>query len=46
MIIVDDIKQGDPEWDKLRIGNPGASSLKTIVTTKGEPSKSRTGISI
>ena len=41
MIIVDDIKQGDPEWDKLRIGNPGASSFKRIVTTKGEPSKSR-----
>ena len=42
MIIVDDIKQGDPEWDELRIGNPGASSFKRIVTTKGEPSKSRT----
>jgi len=41
MIIVDDIKQGDPEWDELRIGNPGASSFKRIVTTKGEPSKSR-----
>lgn len=42
MIIVDDIEQGSKAWDDLRIGNPGASSFKRIVTTKGEPSKSRT----
>jgi len=42
MIIVDDIEQGSPEWDKLCMGNPGASSFKRIVTTKGDPSKSRT----
>lgn len=42
MIIIDDIEQGSDAWDKLRIGNPGASSFKRIVTTKGELSKSRT----
>lgn len=41
MIIVDNIEQGSPEWDELRIGNPGASSFKRIITTKGEPAKPR-----
>jgi len=41
MIIVDSYQQGDPEWVKARIGNPGASSFSRIVTTKGAPSESR-----
>ena len=40
MIIIDDIDQGTPEWDALRIGNPGASSMNRIITTKGLPSAS------
>lgn len=40
MVIVEG-DQSTPEWNALRIGNPGASSFKKIVTTKGEPSKSR-----
>jgi hypothetical protein len=40
MIIVDNIEQGTPEWDERRIANIGASSAKSIITTKGEPSKS------
>ena len=41
MIIIDAFGQGSEEWTKARIGNPGASSFNRIVTTKGEPSKSR-----
>ena len=40
-IIVDNISQGSPEWDALRAGNPGASSISKIITNKGEPSKQR-----
>lgn len=40
MIIIDDIEQGTPEWDSLRIANPGASSAHRIITTKGKPSAS------
>ena len=40
MIIIDGIGQNTPEWDKLRIGNPGASSVHRIITTKGQPSES------
>ena len=40
MIIVDGIEQGTDAWHQLRIGNPGASSFKRIVTTKGIRSKS------
>ena len=40
MIIVDDIDQGAEAWHQLRIGNPGASSFKRIVTTTGARSKS------
>lgn len=40
MIIIDDIKQGSTAWDELRIGNPGASSMNRIITTKGQPSES------
>jgi len=41
MIIIDEYSQGTPQWRDALIGNPGASSFKRIVTTKGEPSKSR-----
>jgi hypothetical protein len=41
MIIIDDIKQGTPEWDQLRIGIPTASNFEKIITTSGEPSKQR-----
>jgi hypothetical protein len=40
MIIIDDIEQGSPQWDELRVANIGASSAHLIITTKGEPSKS------
>lgn len=40
MIIIDDIEQGSKEWHKLRIGNPGASSMSRIITPKGNPSQS------
>lgn len=42
MIIIDDIEQGTEAWVKEKAGKPGASSFDKIVTTKGEPSKSRT----
>jgi len=41
MIIIDNIEQGSLEWFKLKAGKPSASSFDKIVTTKGEPSKSR-----
>jgi hypothetical protein len=42
MIIIDDIEQGSDAWFREKAGKPGASSFDRIVTTKGEPSKSRT----
>jgi hypothetical protein len=41
-IIIDDIIQGSPEWFTAKAGSVGASSVDKIITTKGEPSKSRT----
>jgi len=38
MIIRGDIQQNTPEWDRLRIGNPGASSMNRIITSTGKPS--------
>ena len=38
MIILWDIQQGTPQWDELRIGNPGASSMNRIITAGGKPS--------
>lgn len=38
MIILNDISQNTPEWDTLRIGNPGASSMNRIITATGNPS--------
>jgi len=40
MIIIDDIEQGSPEWDELRIANLGASQASSLITTKGERSQS------
>lgn len=39
MIPLYDIIQGTPQWDFLRIANPGASSFKRIVKSDGEPVK-------
>jgi hypothetical protein len=36
-----DVLQGSPEWDNLRIGNPGASSFHRIITTEGKRSDQR-----
>jgi putative phage-type endonuclease len=38
-IIIDSYRQGDPLWFQARLGNPGASSISKIITTKGLPSK-------
>ncbi len=35
-------EQRSPEWYQIKCGVPGSSSFDKIVTTKGEPSKSRT----
>jgi len=40
MIIIDNVKQGSPEWFALRAGVPSASNFSKIVTGKGDPSKS------
>ena len=37
-----DVEQGTPEWMAFRAGLPTASKFSEIITTKGEPSKSRT----
>lgn len=36
-IVISNLLQGSPEWTDLRVGNPGASEFKYIVTSKGEP---------
>jgi putative phage-type endonuclease len=41
-MIIENVIQGTPEWLKERCGIPTASNFDTIITTKGEPSKSRT----
>jgi hypothetical protein len=41
MIPVWDIEQGSESWFQAKAGRPGASSFDRIITTKGEPSKSR-----
>jgi hypothetical protein len=41
MIPLWDIEQGSDEWFKEKAGKPGASSFDKIITTKGEPSKTR-----
>jgi putative phage-type endonuclease len=42
MPIIIDCEQRSPEWFEAILGNVGASSIDKIITTKGEPSKSRT----
>jgi len=36
-----DVEQGSPEWFAYKAGVPSASNFDKLVTTKGEPSKSR-----
>ena len=43
MLIIDSFTQGSPEWFAAKAGIPSASNFSKIVTSKGEPSKSRTG---
>ena len=40
-MIVDNSPQGSPEWMACRAGIPTASGFDQIITTRGEPSKSR-----
>ncbi len=40
-IIIDSFQQRSEEWVQARCGNPGASSISKIITTKGEISKQR-----
>lgn len=42
MPIIVECEQRSEEWFKAICGNVGASSIDKIITTKGEPSKSRT----
>jgi hypothetical protein len=42
MIPMWDIEQGTDLWFEEKAGKPGASSFDKIITTKGEPSKTRT----
>lgn len=41
MIPLWDIEQGSDAWFAEKAGKPGASSFDKIITTKGEPSKTR-----
>ena len=41
MIPLWDIEQGSDTWFAEKAGKPGASSFDKIITTKGEPSKTR-----
>jgi hypothetical protein len=40
-MIIDYTPQGEPAWFELRRGKPSASRFSEIITSKGEPSKSR-----
>ena len=41
MIIVDDFEQNTPRWTAERLGNPGASGMSRVITSKGVRSDSR-----
>ena len=43
MIIIDDIKQGTPEWLAEKLGKPSASNIDKIITNDGKLSKQREG---
>jgi len=45
-MIIHDVQQGSDEWHSLRAGMPTASEFSSIVTSKGEESKSRSGYAI
>lgn len=40
-IIIDSFQQRSEDWYQARVGNPGASSVSKIITTRGEISKQR-----
>lgn len=40
-MIIAEVVQGTPEWEKARLGIPTSSGFDKIITTKGEPSKTR-----
>lgn len=42
MIIVD-VVQNSPEWEKEKLGKPSASNCSKIITNEGKPSKQRDG---
>lgn len=39
-MIIHDVKQGEPEWFKLRAGKPSSSMFKSLITGQGKPSTS------
>ncbi len=41
MIIETSFSQGTDEWKAARTGNPGATGISNIITSTGQPSKSR-----
>jgi hypothetical protein len=45
-LIIHDVEQGSDEWHALRAGKPTASEFKSLVTTKGEASKSMAAYAI
>ena len=40
-MVIDNVVQGSPAWMACRVGIPTASEFDRLITTKGEPSKSR-----
>lgn len=40
-MIILDVEQGSEEWMAARVGIPSASVFEKLITTKGEPSKSK-----
>ena len=46
MIIETDFKQHDPEWYEARLFSVGGTGISNIITSTGQPSKSREGFLI
>ena len=44
MIIETEFEQGTPEWHSARLGSIGGTCISQIITTTGQPSKSREGL--